>query len=109
VTRGGEGVFQRRVPGAAGQPHITIAGAGHFLQEDAGEELARALVERLQPGVLRREPALRGHVDHQQGLAPVVGQRGGLAGQGGQGDVVERHAASLAALSRLGTQIAVLP
>jgi haloalkane dehalogenase len=40
ITKGGEGVFQRRVPGAAGQPHATIAGAGHFLQEDAGEELA---------------------------------------------------------------------
>jgi haloalkane dehalogenase len=45
VTRGGEGVFQRRVPGAAGQPHTTIAGAGHFLQEDAGEELARVVAD----------------------------------------------------------------
>jgi haloalkane dehalogenase len=45
VTRGLERAFQRRVPGAAGQPHATIRGAGHFLQEDRGEELARVVVE----------------------------------------------------------------
>jgi haloalkane dehalogenase len=45
VTRGGERVFQKLVPGAAGQPHVTIAGAGHFLQEDKGEELARVVVD----------------------------------------------------------------
>jgi haloalkane dehalogenase len=33
----------RALPGASGQPHTTIAGAGHFLQEDRGEELARAV------------------------------------------------------------------
>jgi haloalkane dehalogenase len=36
--------FRTEVPGAEGQPHQTIAGAGHFLQEDSGEELARLLV-----------------------------------------------------------------
>jgi haloalkane dehalogenase len=45
VTKGGEGVFQRRVPGAQGQAHTTIEGAGHFLQEDAGEELARVVAD----------------------------------------------------------------
>lgn len=40
ITRGADRVFQKRVPGAAGQPHVTIARAGHFIQEDAGEELA---------------------------------------------------------------------
>lgn len=45
ITAGGERVFQARVPGAAGQPHRTIAGAGHFLQEDAGPELARSLTD----------------------------------------------------------------
>lgn len=45
ATRGWETIFQRRVPGARGQPHATIANAGHFLQEDAGEELARLVVE----------------------------------------------------------------
>jgi haloalkane dehalogenase len=45
VTRGGERVFQKLVPGAAGQPHVTIKGAGHFLQEDKGEELAEVVVD----------------------------------------------------------------
>ncbi|MFZ4809909.1 MAG: haloalkane dehalogenase [Ilumatobacteraceae bacterium] len=45
VTRGGEGVFQRRVAGAADQPHTTIVGGGHFLQEDKGPELAAVLDE----------------------------------------------------------------
>jgi haloalkane dehalogenase len=40
VTRGAEKPLQTKVPGAAGQPHVTIATAGHFVQEDAGEELA---------------------------------------------------------------------
>lgn len=44
ITAGGERVFHELVPGTAGQPHRTITGAGHFLQEDAGEELADALV-----------------------------------------------------------------
>ncbi len=29
-----------RVPGTKGQPHTTIVGGGHFLQEDKGEDLA---------------------------------------------------------------------
>ncbi len=50
ATRGWETVFQERVPGAANQDHVTIAGAGHFLQEDAGTELGKvvaAVIERL--------------------------------------------------------------
>lgn len=39
--------FAERIPGAAGQPHVTIEGAGHFLQEDRGEELATVVVEWL--------------------------------------------------------------
>ena len=45
VTKGGERVMQSRIPGAQGQPHKTIVGAGHFLQEDKGEELARIVVD----------------------------------------------------------------
>jgi haloalkane dehalogenase len=45
VTRGGERVFRETVPGAKGQPHTTIEGAGHFLQEDRGEELARVIAD----------------------------------------------------------------
>ncbi len=39
-TRGWAAVFQAKVPGAAGQPHTTIEGAGHFVQEDRGPQLA---------------------------------------------------------------------
>jgi haloalkane dehalogenase len=45
ITRGWDAIFQREVPGAAGQPHATIRGAGHFVQEDAGEELARVVID----------------------------------------------------------------
>jgi haloalkane dehalogenase len=34
----------RHIPGAAGQPHARIV-AGHFIQEDAGPELARRLLD----------------------------------------------------------------
>ena len=45
ITAGGERVFQSRVPGALGHDHVTIVGAGHFLQEDAGPDLARAVAD----------------------------------------------------------------
>ena len=45
VTKGGERMWQKRVPGAEGQNHTKIRGAGHFVQEDKGEEVAQALVE----------------------------------------------------------------
>lgn len=38
-------IFQLLIPGAADQPHCTIGGAGHFLQEDKGEELAAVVSE----------------------------------------------------------------
>lgn len=43
VTRGGERAFQQRIPGAQGQPHVTIAGAKHFLQEDQPDAIADLL------------------------------------------------------------------
>jgi haloalkane dehalogenase len=45
ITKGGDRVFLRRVPGTAGQPHTTIEGGGHFLQEDRGPELAKVIVD----------------------------------------------------------------
>jgi len=45
ITRGGEQIFQKRVPGAKGQPHTIIKGGGHFLQEDRGEEFARVVID----------------------------------------------------------------
>ncbi|MFT7653505.1 MAG: haloalkane dehalogenase [Limisphaerales bacterium] len=37
ISRGGEKTFVQRIPGAV---NVTIKGAGHFVQEDAGPELA---------------------------------------------------------------------
>lgn len=45
ITGGGDRIFQSRVPGTKGQPHTTITGAGHFLQEDKGEELGRVVAD----------------------------------------------------------------
>ncbi len=45
VTRGFEKPWQERVPGAQGQAHTIIKGAGHFLQEEAGPELASLLID----------------------------------------------------------------
>lgn len=45
VTRGGERYFQRMIPGAQNREHITIKDAGHFLQEDKGEELAEVILD----------------------------------------------------------------
>ncbi len=45
VTAGGDAALRARIPGCAGQPHTTIAGGGHFLQEDRGEELARTVID----------------------------------------------------------------
>lgn len=36
-------ILRRSIPGCAGLDHPTIAGAGHFLQEDAGTELGRVV------------------------------------------------------------------
>lgn len=43
VTGGGDRVFQKLVPGAAGQAHVTLEGGGHFLQEDVGPRLAEVV------------------------------------------------------------------
>lgn len=43
-TGGWAEVLQERVPGAQGRTHVTIEGAGHFLQEDRGAELADVVV-----------------------------------------------------------------
>jgi haloalkane dehalogenase len=36
-------IFKRAIPGAVGREHPVIAGAGHFLQEDAGERLGEII------------------------------------------------------------------
>ena len=45
ITKGGERFWQKIVPGCQGQNHNTIKGAGHFIQEDKGPELAEIIVE----------------------------------------------------------------
>jgi haloalkane dehalogenase len=45
ITKGGERILQRTIPGAQGQAHVIIEGAGHFLQEDKGEELAQVIID----------------------------------------------------------------
>ncbi|HSX89283.1 MAG TPA: haloalkane dehalogenase [Pseudomonas sp.] len=44
VTAGGDKVMQKLIPGTRGQAHTTIVGAGHFLQEDQGEQLAETVL-----------------------------------------------------------------
>ena len=48
VTRGGHRIWHQLVPGAQGQPHAVTRGAGHFLQEDKGAEVAQAIVAFIQ-------------------------------------------------------------
>jgi len=43
ITGGMAPILRRHVPGAAGLDHPTLAGAGHFLQEDAGERLGEVV------------------------------------------------------------------
>jgi haloalkane dehalogenase len=45
ITAGGDKILQQRIPGARGQSHITIEGAGHFVQEDKGEVLGRVVAD----------------------------------------------------------------
>jgi haloalkane dehalogenase len=45
ITRGAERRLQKLIPGAQGQPHAVLDSAGHFIQEDCGDELARRLIE----------------------------------------------------------------
>ena len=47
ITRGGDRIFQARIPGTKGQPHVVISNAGHFLQEDQPEQLARLIDETI--------------------------------------------------------------
>lgn len=44
VTAGSEKWMHRKIPGATGQSHVVIAGAGHFLQEDKGPQLAQVVI-----------------------------------------------------------------
>lgn len=45
IMRGADKLLQEQVPGAKGQPHTVIRQAGHFIQEDKGEELAKLILD----------------------------------------------------------------
>lgn len=45
IMAGADAVMQRAFPGARDQPHTTITGAGHFLQEDEGQALAAVVAD----------------------------------------------------------------
>ena len=45
VTAAAAPILRKMIPGCAGQPHVTIANGGHFLQEDQGEKLAQVVVD----------------------------------------------------------------
>jgi haloalkane dehalogenase len=45
ITGGMRPILERTMPGASGRSHPVIRDAGHFLQEDAGPELAAAVVD----------------------------------------------------------------
>ncbi len=47
ITAGADRVLQKLVPGARGQPHVVLAGGGHFLQEDCADALVDALLDFL--------------------------------------------------------------
>ena len=55
ITRGGEKVLEKLIPGAAGQPHTTLAGTGHFCQEDSPAALAEMVA-----GVAASAPRVSG-------------------------------------------------
>jgi haloalkane dehalogenase len=44
-TGGWDALFQERVPGAKGQPHLTLEGAKHFLGEDRPNEVIKATLD----------------------------------------------------------------
>ncbi len=45
ITSGFEGFFRKLIPTAKQQPEIVIKDAGHFLQEDKGEEVAQHILQ----------------------------------------------------------------
>ena len=47
ITGAAAPVIQKLVPGCQGQPHTTLRGGGHFIQEDCGEELAQVVLDWL--------------------------------------------------------------
>jgi len=47
ISAGGERAFQRRIPGARDRSHVVVRDAGHFVQEDQPEAVAKAILSLL--------------------------------------------------------------
>ena len=47
ITGAAAPIIQKLVPGCQGQPHTTLQGGGHFIQEDCGEALAHVVLDWL--------------------------------------------------------------
>jgi haloalkane dehalogenase len=48
ITKGGEKVLQKLIPGTKGQKHTIIEAGGHFLQDDKGAEIAQLMIKFMQ-------------------------------------------------------------
>ncbi|MBM7661505.1 haloalkane dehalogenase [Bacillus mesophilus] len=55
ITRGGDRFFRKLIPSSQNEPEITIENAGHFLQEEKGEEIAQHIVEFVKRNPLKEE------------------------------------------------------
>jgi len=51
IMAGVEKSFHKMMPGAAGQDHVILPDAGHFLQEDVGPELAQRIITFMQNAI----------------------------------------------------------
>jgi len=47
ITGAAAPVIQKLIPGCQGQPHTTLSGGGHFIQEDCGNELSLVVLKWL--------------------------------------------------------------
>jgi len=45
ITKGGDKLFQKLIPGCKGMAHRLVENGGHFIQEDQGELLANLLIQ----------------------------------------------------------------
>lgn len=48
ITRGGDQPFREKIPGAREQPHRTLEGGGHFVQENRPEALVSIILDFMQ-------------------------------------------------------------